>query len=284
MIKIQQGFKLDNLNVTLAKCKTFSFGLNTSEIQSDIDRMQKNLDSIPNKRNCGFEYKNLHTIINYLTDLHKRSLRGTITTNAILDNGIIKFYPVEIMSYPEYDIYAADYIQLTNEVMIHVEYKQLADIIAFELMCRDLGETSDSIEDKLKDIGIIKIHNCEELTKYFEDSPYQLSKILRVGESPYLNSNKKMIYDYFGNVFKADRYYEVVRSSCRYAMSFVVESILSKIVPIGLKVHIASVDETGIYLVADKSVEQTITRIVSESVNVRSLGRQFEVQPSITVF
>lgn len=286
MVTIQQDSKTNELSSLLAKYGSTSMDFNIKAITEDINRLKEELnkENLSRFNNKKIEKKNLNNIIDYLERIIRKSDKGAINVNWVVDKHIIKSYPIEMKSIPEYRIDTTDYINLQSEKIVYLDYSELADIIAFEIMYRDLDETHKSIEDKLSDIGIISVTDSKILTKHFSESPYKLSKILHISDSAYLKSGNEKIVDYFGNKeFKADGYREVVSNSCLSAMSIIVESLLKKQCT-NLKFKICGVFETGIYLMIDRELNKYSKEMLLESVYIRTFGRKLEVKPKIQLY
>lgn len=287
MVTIQQDFSLNELNNLLIKYGDTNLSFNAQAITEDIRRLEKRLEEIQERKipNKEVHKKNIGNIIAYLNRIIKKAGDKSIKINWSLNDNIVKSYPIEMKSIPEYGIYTTDYINLENNKMVYLDYAELADIIAFEMMYRDLGETNDTIEDKLSGIGILSISESSELTKYFTDSPYELSKLLRVASSPYLVPGENKMVDYFGRkTIDTDRYREIVSYSCRCAMAFIVEALMKKASSNGLKIRLCGVFDTGVCLIVPEKENVDIQKEVAEAVYIRTFGRKLEVKPKVQIF
>lgn len=285
MITIKQDVKLGDLNNLLIKNGDTVLNLNSQAIEDDIQKYTERYEKCKGSSAIGkIHTKNLKNIIDYLNKLKKKADKGDVNVSWGVHDRVIKSFPIEIKTIPEYKLYSTDYINIEDEKLVYVDYTKLADIIAFEIMCRDLGETHESMEEKLKDIGIVAIYDSEKLTKYFKDSPYKLSKIFKIGKSPYEITGTNSIIDYFGNKkFDGDRYLDVVRYSCRCAIALIVEDTLRRCIDRNIKVKIAGITDTGIYYLT-KHDDAHIKSLLKNNVYIRAFGRKFEVVPDIQVF
>lgn len=287
MVTIQQDFSLNELNNLLLKYGDTTIRFNEQAIQDDITRLKKDLKDIQEKnlRNKAIHKKNINNIVDYLERIIKKSDGKAIKINWSIHDNVVKSYPIEMKSIPEYKIYSTDYINLENGKMVYLDYKELADILAFEIMYRDLDETNESMEEKLSDVGIISISNSTVLTKYFKESPYELSKVLRISSSPYLVPGTNKVVDYFGNKeFDSASYRGVVGYSCRSAMSFVTEALMQKCATSGLKFKICGVFDTGIAVMVGNKDNLDIQKELAETIYIRTFGRKLEVKPRVQVF
>ena len=283
MIVIQQDYELDDIDNLLVKYGLTTLEFNKQAIEDDIKRLQKvgNTGTSANK----IDRKNVANIVDYLERIIKKAEKGPVTIGWGLEGNLVKSFPIEMKIIPEYKIYSVDYINLTNEKVVHLDYTELADIIAFELMYRDMSESHDTVEKKLDSIGIVSAYDSKVLTKHFHEKVYELSKVLQISDSPYLITGTDTIMDYFGaKRFKCKSYREVVSHSCRSAMAFIIESLLQKCSANGLKFKICGVFDTGIYLLVNNQVDLYIRQQLNETVYIRTFGRKLEVSPKIQVF
>jgi len=63
-----------------------------------------------------------------------------------------------------------------------VTYDDLDNIIAFEMMNKDLGFTHRKIEELLKDVGIMTQTSADVLLNIIGDNePYKYSKMYKIG-------------------------------------------------------------------------------------------------------
>ncbi len=305
LIEIKQNSTFSGLVKALDKYnKEIRVNLNRQMIKDDIERLKSDIQSIKNSNitNKEINVMNINKVIEYLERLIKKidkadergvNIKWAFNINRNGGYDLIS-YPIKLIEVPEYNIFTIDYINLsknecnnTEDKLVYLDYEELADIIAFDMMFRDLGEDHNTIEDKLDSVGIIASSNCEVLTKHFKDSPYELSKVLYVDNSPYmvLNKNINRIRDYFGKrefkLLNDSTYRSAVSYSCRSAMALVVEGILnSKAEEVGL----CSVLDRGIYIMINSSDEDTIVKALSKPVCIRAFGRLLEVEPKIKVF
>lgn len=286
MVTIQQDFSLNELNNLLLKYGDTELSFNKQIIRDDIARLKKELATIDGTKKLGaIRQAKINSAIAYLERILAKAENGVVKINWSINDNTLKSYPVEMKSIPEYKIYSTDYINLCHEKMVYLDYKELADIIAFEIMYRDLGETHQTMEDKLADIGIVSITDSSKLTEHFIDSPYELSRIFKAEDSPYLVEGKGKILDYFGNKeFDSNSYREVVSYSCMSAMAFITEALLHKCYTLGIRFKLCGVYDTGIYILIDNTDESDIQEKLHEAVYIRTFGRKFEVKPKMQVF
>lgn len=287
MVTIQQDYLLNDIDNLLIKYGNTTLDFNRQVIEDDIKRIKQGAQITAGKGilSKGIDAKNVSSITSYLERIIKKSENGPVTIGWGLDGNIINSYPIEMKVIPEYKVCSVDYINLKNEQVVYLDYTELANIIAFELMYRDMGETHSTMEEKLADIGIVSVYSGKALTKHFSEKVYELSKLMHVADSPYLVEGSGTITDYFGaKEFKSKSYKEVVSHSCRSAMSFIVEALLKKCAGNNIKFKLCGVFDTGIYLLVSSQVDSYIKQQLKETVYIRTFGRKLEVSPKIQVF
>lgn len=285
MIQIRQDeYSVKSLDQLIGKNTSTILDIDINSIKKDIDTLSKKLNSPLSK----FDKINIQSTIEYLNKLIKKVKNGKIELVWGLDDYILKSYPIEFRHIPEYNVEMADYIVTENKSMIRVAYPELLDIIALEVMYRDLGETFQSMEAKLKDIGITSIVNCNQLLRYFEDGAYILSKSLRVGDSPYCSFDGRAISEYFGRKeFKTGRYRECIEYSVQHALVLILGKLTEKLTLNNINYKICSISDSGIYIMSEDKVQydtNKIENVLKEDVVIRAFGRQFLVNPVIDIF
>lgn len=240
------------------------FKLCDNLIEIDEDAIREDIEVIKLNDNSG-------QAIKYLESLGGGSRYINLRWGFI--EGILKSTPIQLFDIPYYNINFTKYLILKEDI-IKIDLHELADIIAFELMHRDLGETHESLEEKLKDVSIIRTHDSELLVRHFKDSPYKLSRELKIEKSPYIDYNNTNILEYFlSRRFNLGYYKNVISYSCRKAMSLIVGNYASR--KSGIKLY--SLSDTYIY------ISNIPIDLVSDSISIRAIGRLFEIKPKLSV-
>jgi hypothetical protein len=280
MIQIQQDTQgLNGIETLISKMGEVSINIDIDSLKSDIDAMELKLS----KPFSSKDKKNIKAIRERLLKILSRTEENTLEIIWTVDNELIRAYPFDLVHIPEYNIEMTDYISVGDEHLVRVSYRDVLEIIALDMMYRELGETLQSMEEKLSNIGITVINPSIELTKHFEDNALNLSKILRISDSSYCSADGREIYDYFGQkTFKCDYYRDVVGYSVKRALTIITSSIIRVLNSHGIKYKLCSISESGIYFITDSDEE--LDKIISESAVVRAFGRKFEVKPKVTVF
>ena len=280
MIQVRQDrYSVKGAEQAILKNGYTVIDINTDLIKQDIDKLKQKLDACVSK----YDKESIKNLIDYLEKFLRLLKKGKAELSWSINDYVLTSSPIRLLNIPEYSIDMTNYIMINQENLIEVQYQSLLDIISIELMYREFGETFKSMEEKLKDIGIISIVGSERITGLFDDRVYELSRSFKVSDSPYLSGDKSTIEEYFGRVgFKTQRYREPVDHSVLHALTIIFGELSSNIINIGIDYKIAAINTKGIYLLADNS--EKIMEIVKEKVVVRAFGRQFVVNPDIRVY
>lgn len=252
----------------------------------DIDEIEKDINILMEKEPISrVDKKNINSVIAYLDNLIKRADGNNILLTWIMEDGLLKSYPVEFIHIPEYNIEMTDYIHINNGYLVRVDYKNVYNIIALDMIYRDLGESMESMETKLDNLGITGIYPDSELLKYFDENIYELSKQLKISDSPYASKDKKNNIEYFGRKRFDGKYYrDMVEYSIKHALTIITKSILFKLSGFNIDFKLFSISDSGVYFITTYEDKKLVESTVSESIVVRAFGRKFEVKPRITMF
>lgn len=204
-----------------------------------------------------------------------------------LEDHILKSYPIQLDSIPEYLIEMIDYISIIDEgKLVRVSYYEMLKAIAFDMMYRDInaGTTLKDMDKALSELGITGIYPVSELLKHCQDDAFLLSKQLRVGSSPYREADTRKLLDYFSRKRFSGKYYrDAVDYSARYAYTVIAKSIMYKLSHNGEEYSLISITDSGIYF-STKCEDEKLQNLLGESVVIRAFGRRFEVKPKIVFF
>lgn len=204
-------------------------------------------------------------------------------------NGLPVSYPLPLITEKAYGIYTANYIEVDeDEHIIEMNLHNLADLIAYSFMSRDLDETHDSIEELLKDCGILGIEDSNLILNHIAengDTPYEFSKSFKIGNTPYYSYDTREIYDYFhSKKFHTDKYREVVDYSCRYATTIIMNSIIENSAHLGINVKPIVINTTNITFITNAKDELNIKNELIDEISIRIFGRRFKVEAGIEIF
>lgn len=276
-------FKLNNID----KLPEFSFKLNTKLINNDIIRLEGYKNDIKSK----YDKKNIDALISYLKKLLKNMKSDDMYEMCWnMDDKMLNAYPLVLINEPAYNINTCNYVEIeNNQKLIDIDLSELSDIISFEIMFRDLGETHESVEELLKDCGILGTQDSSILTNYFKEigeRPYELSKKLKIEDTPYLSFEKHIVNDYFhSKEFKTNHYRSVIDYSCKYANIIIADDILKNYIQNKVNANLLMLNTTNITFIVYNSNEFNIdTSKLIEDISIRIFGRHFLIRPTITVF
>lgn len=274
---IQKPLQLNSIGHYTNKNNEVRLSLDENLIVQDIARLNEMQHNTCNK----YDEKNIDDLKAYLEDLLEQLDNGEIALRWKFKDERLKSKPVQLINEKVYGIDTCNYIKLDNKhKLVEINLKELADIISFELMSRDLGETHESIEDLLKDCGILASVDSSILIDMFNDNNddmYGLSKNMRVDDSPYILHDEKKIKDYFGTKkFRINTYKDAVEQSCRYAVLVIMNDIFKKAVASSIKVNIVMANATNLAFIANCS-EEIIREKLLDKITVRAFGRKFMI-------
>ena len=283
---IQQKIPVNALSGTFTKMDEVSVNVNSELIKKDINRLKGMLEEPKNR----YDAANLRGLVSYLEKLLKNVLEdSTFELCWEIKDNIPESYPLNIINEKIYGIDICNYIEVAeNEKLVQMDMTDLADIIAFEIMARDLGETHESIEELLKDCGIIGFEPASLLTDFFkenDDKVYELSKSMKIEETPYYSYDTKKVHDYFSSKeFKAKEYRDVVEYSCKYANTIIANTIVKNSLHCNIDIKLIMLSATNITFIVNDTDEVNIKNNIIEEISVRAFGRRFKIEPDIQIF
>lgn len=287
MIEIIQNKTQHNaLLGTFNKLSEVSVNINRELLIKDIEKLKDMLKEPKSK----IDKTNIKKLIVYLEKLLNSLLEdSTFELCWEIRDNIPQSYPFNLVNEKVYGINICNYIEVDrNEKLVQMDMTDLADIISFEIMARDLGETHESIETLLKDCGIIGFESASLLTDFFRDSGdniYELSKSMRIEETPYYSYDTKKVNDYFSSKeFSTKEYREVVDYSCRYANAIIANSIIKNCNRCNPDIKLIMLNATNITFIVHDIDEISIKNNIIEEISVRAFGRRFKIEPDIQIF
>ena len=283
MIVIDQNKRIGNgINSIISRINKEGIELNQDTIDEDIERLK----DMRSKASGKYSIRKIDEIIQYLEKGAKNCKK---ITWGVKDD-IIESMPFELLEFENYGIDMMKYVKRDNGVIVKLDYVEMVSIIAIDIMYRDLFESFESMEDKLKDVPIIGIAPASDILKYFEgDDMIDISRTYKIGSSPYKVAGRDTIMrDYFGvKEIKSEYYREVVKYSCLYAMSLIIQNIFKSQAVKKMKIGLCSIRSGYIQLKVDKRLgDKDIHNIpgICENVSVRAFGRYFLVKPKISIY
>ena len=281
--KVTNNELISNIN----KLEEIEVTINKSMVEHDINRLKAELENSINrydKANIKALIKHLEKIVQQLNEESKLEICWNISKDNIPTT-----YPIKFINEELYKIDTSNYVEVSNEEkIVNIDIKELADIIAFEFIYKELGETHDTIEELLDKCGILGFEESKILTNKFKennDNMFELSRSMKVSETPYLSSEDHELQDYFNTRrFKADDYKEVVEYSCMYASTLIANSILNNLNLNKIGYKLLAINPTNIVLIIDKLANNEDYHTLIDDISVRAFGRRFIVKTNIGVF
>lgn len=263
-----------NLNQKLTKLGHRRLDIKLEDIQEleeDIKRMI-----------CGASQnrqKKLKQVLKVLKLISSNQRNKTIPILWYCNNGLVGQYPIELQNFEDEGIDCMDFvIRPNNAIVARIKYEQLTNIIAFEMMHKDMGYSHRDMEEILKDYGIITQHQANVLEKLVKlEEPYKMSKIYKINKSNYRQEEDNAIFDYFQNtLFYTDCYEKPVEYSCRYAISFILDNLLDLLREYNVPFTLCASDDISITFLIDKDKAKEFMKAATEPITVRAFGRLFD--------
>lgn len=262
--------------------------MNVDLINKDLERLKGYL----NDTKSTYDKNNIKALIKYLEKLLKNIEDDStfeMCWNFSNKEELPCSYPLSLINEKAYGINTCNYIEINeNEKLIEFDMQDLADIIAFDFMYKDLGESHDTIEDLLKDCGIVGYESADVLLNYFKstgDNMYKLSKTMKMEDTPYYSFETKRISDYFHSTeFKGNSYKDVVEYSCKYANSIIANAIIKRCKHFSLNGKLLMLNATNIAIMVTMSEEINVRKEILDDISIRVFGRHFLIEPKISVF
>lgn len=273
----------------VSKLDTTSISVNADLIMKDIEKLEQAL-----KKSKSYNKTNIKAILEYLKKILRclnENAELELAWNVDNNTDIIKSYPVSLVCEDTYGINTCNYIEVNPGVkIVDIDTIELANIIAFEFMFRDLGDTHNSIEKLLKNCGVTGIEDSKVLTDYLKTlhpngAIFELSKTLKIDDSPYKIREDNKIQDYFNTaIFKASTYREVVNHSCEYANTVLLSNIFKETMKYKLDFKLLCLSPTRIQFELKEFPDESIRDTIIGDTIIRVFGRRFKVCNKIKIY
>ena len=297
MIQLKQGkvTASDKLiqNVFNNKLVEFEVEADVAKVKADIEKLKKLKSDVKNRIN----EKNIDICIKELERLEKLIDKEThkIEIGWSTKDGLAYSYPFNMITDRGYEIDCEKYFKAgEKQKLLELDYSQLSQIIAFELISEELGESIESIDELTETAGMGSINEASMLTDNFEDDMIELSKVFKIGISPYITGDKEYIEDYFNRKkfklktyfkFKHDKeavesYRDVVKYSCKYALSVIAATMIDKILSLGyVGVKLIGISDSKILFVYEdkEDVGYDLKDYIDNDIVIRSFGKLYRI-------
>ena len=283
---VQHKIQDNNLISSFTKLDEITLPLNRELIDKDIDKVKEMLKNPTNK----YDKANLKAILSYLEKM-KRFINedGLFDICWEIKECLPVTYPIPFFKEQAYGIATTNYIELCdNQKIMEIDLSELAELISFEFMYRDLGETHEKIEELLSNCGIIGYEDASLLLDFLKRKDikaYELSKVFKVDETPYYSYDDKAVIDYFhSNKFRKDTYRNVIDYSCRYAATAIANSIMKNASKNSIDAKALMVSANNITLLVSVDNDIDIKDRLLDEISIRTFGRNFLIKPSVEMF
>lgn len=291
MIIIRQDIGLNkDLERLLNKYGTTSYALDEPLIEDDIRRLGSRLRDVQ----CPVSKRNIKGLQRNLRKLLKKSRQSDkLDVKWRLEDGRIVGTPRQMIQSIKYHVRPMDYIKKEDGAIMHLDYSDLLDIMGFEMIHRDIGETRDGLEKKLRDIGIIAVYDGKIMLDILNKKVkpgirfYDMARAVSVRDTDYMEVSGNKVYTYFGEEqpIGDGLYKSVLDKSADTATALILQNILTKINSTrGGNVLVYGVFTGHLYLAMPGGRNEDLEQMMSESVMIRALGRKFETFPKIQIY
>ena len=267
--------------------------LNPGLIQHDIVKMKGELGRTKNK----IDNKNIEKIIKLLERTLKvavkneNSLQFSWTTDT--KYGLPITYPINFIDEPLYKINMCNYIELNdNQKMVYIPLMELAEIIAYEYVYKDFGDSVADVDRQLEDCTFLGNNRASKLLgklHLMDDNIYFAALGMKVDDTGFGSADDDVIHDYFyTREFHFDHgattYRDVINYSCKYANGIIADTLSKNLEKLKFKVDTIAVNATSIALiVTDSYTGDSITADCIDQIVISAFGRKFalDIKPVI---
>ena len=279
MVLKQKDEISSNLNSKLTKLGYKRLDVDLESILNDEKLIQSMIKGAQASRK-----KELAEIHKVLSGIQTNCRNGSIPILWFCADGLARSYPCELANFENDGVDCTNYIKRPdNSTVVRVTYDDLDDIIAFEMMNKDLGFTHRKMEELLKDVGIMTQTSADVLLNIIGDNePYKYSKMYKIGRQAYWNEDDSVMYDYFQTMTFNTKYYKIpVEYSCRHAIQFILDRLLDQLRQESVVFSLCSLDDRSITFLIDLNSKPAFEKVVLEPVTIRAFGRMFNTQAKI---
>lgn len=277
------GYDVERITKQLKNFSAYTYRLNEPEIQGKL----KNLAQLHKNSDSKLRQKLIDAAILYLEDLLYviKQDKGYVALDWKMRGNELVTVPLRTKEFKYVGISYSDFIELpTNTTIVRLDFREILNLITFEIVYRDWGYSFEDMEEILKEHGYIGMHQPKVLEELINSSFfYETASTLRIGDCPYLDQETKEVYDYFGeNLGVQSKYKPILRSTRNKLANIMVDHLLSKSRGLkmrGLKLISLTTSELC-FVVTDAS--EKVDQLLDEQVTLRIFGRIYNVPLKIT--
>lgn len=268
--------------------------IDRDKVKKDVEHLKAESTMTKNRLNS----KNIDIVIRELNRLLKLSDNDESAVEIAwgVKDSTAESYPFNMVNDRTYGVDSVEYFKLKeNEHIIELDFTELSDIITFEFIYEELGETIESVNSFTEHAGMGRnLNESSILTSNFEDDMLELSKIFQIDNSPYIDGDKETINDYFGlkkfklashaknvnDTSSIKSYRDVIKYSCKHALSIIAANIINKALNANMHISLLGISDTQISLMVGNIDTFDIDKYLDDVV-VRSFGKLYKVNPII---
>lgn len=283
MIEIYQGrLNMPYLANILSKHSEVEINIAKEFLDDNIQNIEKTFKETKSK----YEKQSLQSVIDYLHKIKVKTIDGKLNLIWIIDKDkTVKSYPIDLGAKLKYGIKPTDYFKNDDGFKIlKADYSKALELIAFDMMYRDLGFSMKYMEKALSNIGITSISDSSIILKFLDgESAIECSEYMKIEDCPYATVDNKICGDYFHiGMYETDRYKDIIDISCRYALTAILNSILKIVNSETTDFKLCGVSSDGIYVMVPDGYAESLKEKIEPAV-VRVLGRRFEAIPTVSL-
>lgn len=278
----------------ILRANSVKITVNKEIINSEIKRLQSEIGKYNNKT----DDNNLKMLISYLTrvkriaDSETSELSLHWGTNA---DGTLRSTPIHLFNEQIYNVDVSSFIELNpTQQLVSIDISALSEVIAFDMINRDLDETHTSIEEVLDTCSIVSPNDVSILIDKFKannDKMYEYSQYMRIGESTFLNKNDSLMYNYFmtrSYPFDKDTstYKEPVKNSCMLAAGIYAAQLIYNAHKCKVDCSLVEITHDKIVLLINRENDPLFDfkEKAYESIILETFGRKFSIVPDIMIY
>lgn len=279
-----------DLRLNIQKVESLLMKYGMKHLDLDIGGMQEDIKRLQRKEKSAEHWvtaENARRAADYLKGVIRKYRNGYNDLEWHIKSNRIKTYPIEIRRLHEFNLQVTDYYKVENQKVIFADFSELMDLLALELAHRDLGYSEAFIEARIGDLSPCREYYGMILTKRGLIYPYLYWRImgLIINDTPYRFDETNEIFDYYGELLKADgTYRSMMESSANKTMALLTENVLEEADKQHIKVKVAGVYEDSMVLLSPVNGGAQMAEILSEEIVVRILGGYFSVIPKVEIY
>jgi len=222
--------------------------------------------------------------------LKKAKTKSRIQLNNIYSDGKVITTPIEMVNIDEFGVCTSNYIEIKDEAILKVSYKELMDALVMEIAHKDCGIDREDIDMTLGELGIVSVYSSKYLDSMYEIATYKIILGLKVESTEYRNT-ENFICDYYGKQIEKIKagettYEKAGRSTCNKTMNLITTDLLEELVNenvAGIKLLAVYEDSFELIVKKDKDLIAKVSNIVNKNIIARVFGRKFEFAPDIEI-